>query len=129
MWRMYVLWISLVSVGTLLAAGGCGRPAVREPAPSSPPAATGEQTPSVPENASAAGGDKAATTEGLKELSAEDRAAAEKQRICPVSGDLLGEMGKPYKITVQGRTVFLCCSGCEAQFRRNPEKYFAKMKK
>ena len=67
--------------------------------------------------------------DGLKELSAEDRAAAEKQRVCPVSGEVLGAMGKPYKITVQGRTVFLCCSGCEAEFRKHPDKYFAKMKK
>ena len=78
MCRIYVLWISLVGVGALLAGGGCGRPAAREPAASPPTTATGKQTPSVPEKTSVTGGDQAATTDGLKELSAEDRAAAEK---------------------------------------------------
>jgi hypothetical protein len=69
------------------------------------------------------------TPKGLAELSPEDRAAAEAQRVCPVSGELLGEMGKPVKITVKGRTVFLCCSGCEDEIQKNPDKYLAKLPK
>jgi YHS domain-containing protein len=65
--------------------------------------------------------------EGLAELSAEDRALAEKQRICPVSGELLGSMGKPSKVTVKGRTVFLCCEGCEPKIKKDPDKYLAKL--
>jgi len=70
----------------------------------------------------------AGVPEGLAELSADDRAAAEKQRVCPVSGDVLGAMGKPYKVTVKGQTVFLCCPDCEKQLVKNPDKYLAKMK-
>jgi YHS domain-containing protein len=72
-----------------------------------------------------------ATTEelsGLAELSAEDRELAIKQRICPVSGDALDAMGKPFKTLVNGKTVFLCCSGCEADLKADPEKYLAKLK-
>jgi YHS domain-containing protein len=65
---------------------------------------------------------------GLAELSAEDRQLAEKQRVCPVSGDLLGAMGKPFKTTVNGKTVFLCCQGCEQELKDNPDKYLAKIK-
>jgi YHS domain-containing protein len=65
---------------------------------------------------------------GLAELSAADRAIAEKQKVCPVSGEILGEHGKPYKITVKGQTVFLCCSGCEEMIKKNPDKYLAKLK-
>lgn len=65
----------------------------------------------------------------LAELSPEDRALVEKQKTCPVSGDPLGAMGKPYKVTVQGREVFLCCPGCEAKIKENPEKYLAKLPK
>jgi YHS domain-containing protein len=118
MYRTWLLasWVFVFPV--LFVAGGCGSAEVKEPA-KSPPAAAQEKTPEASTEAA----------EGLKELSEEDRAAAEKQRTCPVSGDLLGAMGKPYKITVEGRTVFLCCPGCEEQFRKDPDKYFAKMKK
>ena len=69
----------------------------------------------------------ASVPEGLAELSADDRAAAEKQRVCPVSGDVLGTQGKPYKVTVKGQIVFLCCPACEKQLLKNPDKYLAKM--
>ncbi len=66
--------------------------------------------------------------ESLKELSAEDLAAVQKQKACPVSGEELGSMGKPYKVTVKGQTIFLCCSGCEDDLMKNPDKYLAKLK-
>ncbi len=122
----------LAVLGMLLVTGGCGSPRAKEPAKSPPaPAATQEKTAEAAKTPSEAApeADEAAVSEGLKELSAEDRAAAEKQKVCPVTGEPLGSMGKPYKITVEGRTVFLCCSGCEEQFRKDPDKYFAKMKK
>jgi len=65
---------------------------------------------------------------GLAELSVEDRELAAKQRICPVSGELLGAMGKPFKTTIKGKTVFLCCQGCEDDLKKNPDKYLAKLK-
>ena len=67
--------------------------------------------------------------ESLAELSAADRALAQKQKICPVSGEPLGSMGKPYKVTVKGQVLFLCCRGCEAEIKKNPEKYLAKLPK
>ena len=51
--------------------------------------------------------------EGFAELSEADRAAALAQKICPVSGDELGEMGTPIKVSVNGRDVFLCCPSCK----------------
>jgi Cu(I)/Ag(I) efflux system membrane fusion protein len=97
-------------------------------APKSPPSPSAAQE-KIADVAEPSSEMAAEAAEGLKELSPEDRAAAEKQRICPVSGEPLGAMGKPYKIVVDGRTVFLCCPGCEEQFRKDPEKYFAKMQK
>ncbi len=64
----------------------------------------------------------------LAELSPEDRALAEKQKICPVSGEPLGSMGKPYKVTVEGQDVLLCCQGCEEEIKKDPQKYLAKIK-
>ena len=34
------------------------------------------------------------------------------QQICPVSGNKLGEHGKPIKIKVGEEMVYLCCQGC-----------------
>jgi YHS domain-containing protein len=75
------------------------------------------------------GGDKEqADAAGLAELSAADRKLAEKQKFCPVTGEQLGAMGKPFKVTVKGQTVFLCCPGCEEKIKKDPDKYLAKLK-
>jgi Cu(I)/Ag(I) efflux system membrane fusion protein len=101
-----------------------GKPAAKTPggpAPSEP------AKPHEHEGHEGSGAAKSGSPTGLAELSAEDRALAEKQRICPVSGDLLGSMGKPYKVTVKGRTVFLCCDGCEPDIKKDPDKFLAKL--
>ena len=63
----------------------------------------------------------------LAQLSPEDRALAEAQKVCPVTGEPLGSMGKPEKITVEGREVFICCAGCGDMVRENPEQYLSKL--
>jgi YHS domain-containing protein len=42
---------------------------------------------------------------------------------CPVSGDKLGEMGKPYVFVYQGQEVKLCCPSCKGDFDKDPAKY------
>ena len=54
----------------------------------------------------------------LAKLSPEDRALVEKQKTCPVTGDLLGEMAVPIKLEIDGKTVFICCAGCEEDARK-----------
>ena len=46
---------------------------------------------------------------------------------CVVSGDKLGEMGKPYIYTYEGREVRLCCKGCLTDFQKDPAKYLKKL--
>ena len=47
----------------------------------------------------------------LAKLDPADREAARAQGFCPVlGGTRLGAMGKPFKLTFEGGTVFLCCS-------------------
>jgi hypothetical protein len=65
--------------------------------------------------------------DALAELSPAEQQLAEKQEVCPVSGQPLGSMGTPYKVTVKGREVLLCCAGCESQIKEDPEKYLAKL--
>jgi hypothetical protein len=65
----------------------------------------------------------------LAKLSPEDAASAEKQHICPVSGELLGTMGPPKKIEVKEQQVWICCEGCREELLAQPDKYLAKLKK
>ena len=64
----------------------------------------------------------------LSELSVADRTAALAQKVCPVTDKPLGSMGKPLKVTIEGQDVFLCCGGCEAELKKEPAKYLAKLK-
>jgi multidrug efflux pump subunit AcrA (membrane-fusion protein) len=62
----------------------------------------------------------------LAKLAPDDRRLAEGQGSCPIEqGNRLGSMGTPVKILVQGRPVFLCCSGCVAKATASPQKTLA----
>ena len=51
----------------------------------------------------------------------------DKMTTCPVSGDKLGEMGKPYIFEYKGREVKLCCPDCKKDFEKDPAKYMKKI--
>lgn len=66
-------------------------------------------------------------TEALADLSADDRESAMKQHVCPVSDQMLGSMGLPEKVDVNGQSVWICCDGCKDKLLADPEKYIAKL--
>lgn len=55
-------------------------------------------------------------------------AALRPQRTCPVSGEELGSMGNPIPVTVEGRTIFVCCQGCVRKVQQSPDTYLAKVR-
>ena len=63
----------------------------------------------------------------LAELPASDRALAEAQRLCPVTDQALGSMGKPVKLTIKGQTVFVCCPECDQQALEMPDETLRKL--
>jgi len=65
--------------------------------------------------------------EALADFSEEDRKSAMKQHVCPVTGEMLGTMGKPEKVDVNGQLVWVCCDGCKDELLADPEKYLAKL--
>jgi Cu(I)/Ag(I) efflux system membrane fusion protein len=73
-------------------------------------------------------GTSAKVKANLDKLDADDRKLADAQRLCPVSGEPLGAMGKPVKLTVKGQTVFVCCKGCQDDARADPDKTLAKVR-
>ena len=64
----------------------------------------------------------------LAKLSPEDAASAEAQHMCPVSGEMLGSMGAPKKVDVNGTPVWICCESCRDSLLENPDEYLAKLK-
>jgi YHS domain-containing protein len=65
----------------------------------------------------------------IKKLPPGEAEAALKQKVCPVSGDHLGSMDAPIKISAAGRTFFLCCKGCSKEVASDPAGVVAKLKK
>jgi len=46
---------------------------------------------------------------------------------CVVSGEKLGEMGKPYEFTYEGQEIKMCCKHCRKKFDKDPAKYLKKL--
>jgi hypothetical protein len=63
----------------------------------------------------------------IKELPAAEQEQALKQAVCPVSNHNLGEMGKPVKVSAEGRTFYLCCEDCEKEVKSNAKAVIAKL--
>ncbi|MBZ5588334.1 MAG: YHS domain-containing protein [Acidobacteriia bacterium] len=46
------------------------------------------------------------------------------QTVCPVSGEAIDTK---FSVDYQGQRVYFCCPKCPAEFRADPEKFFAKL--
>lgn len=62
--------------------------------------------------------------EGIALLSPADQVSALAQATCPVTKEKLGSMGKPIRVTVSGRSLWVCCQGCVNAVKSNPREYF-----
>ena len=56
-----------------------------------------------------------------------DAALIAKQANCPVMDEPLGSMGRPIKVMVGDKPIFLCCKGCIKKVQGQPAKYLAKV--
>jgi hypothetical protein len=65
----------------------------------------------------------------LEGLSDEDRQLVLAQRLCPVSGEPLGSMGTPLKVTVGDRSLFIYCAGCECAAKENFDEHYSEIAK
>ena len=111
-------------------------PSAPAPAPAPTPTAPKDATetksmPTEPTKGADAGKLSDEEIAEIKKLpSADDQALALAQVTCPVSGDKLGgDMGVPIKQLVDGKTFFICCSGCEKAVKSDPAAVLAKLKK
>ena len=103
-------------------------PSKEEPKKTDAPALEGPKAEAAHENGKA---EKLTDAEiaTIKKLPAAEAELALKQVSCPVSGDHLGNMGTPFKVSAEGRTFFLCCKGCEDDVKADPKAVIAKLDK
>jgi hypothetical protein len=116
-------WLTAL-VSSLLFAG-CAKPTTPTSADTaaSESATTAEATTAEPEDEVA---------KAIAELPESERAAALAQKWCPVAAmdghdNLLGSMGMPHKVTVDGKDVYLCCEGCVDTAQKDPAATLAKV--
>ena len=66
----------------------------------------------------------------LAKLKPADRSLAKAQKFCPILQESrLGSMGKPVKVIIRDRPVFLCCKNCQKQAREHPDETLATVEK
>jgi YHS domain-containing protein len=46
------------------------------------------------------------------------------QTVCPV---LAGNIDKSIYLDYKGKRIYFCCKGCDAEFKKDPEKYMKKL--
>ena len=63
----------------------------------------------------------------IKALPADEQPVALKQAVCPVSGEHLGSMDTPIKVTAEGKTFFICCKSCKKEVDKDPKAVLAKL--
>jgi hypothetical protein len=112
--------LALVSV-TLLFTGCSKAPA---PAPTQTPANTAEHADATEPDDEVA--------KAIAELPEAERPIALAQKYCPVAAmeghdNLLGGMGAPVKVTLDGKDVYLCCEGCKEAAEKDPAATLAKV--
>jgi hypothetical protein len=64
----------------------------------------------------------------IKKLKSEDdQKLALEQKLCPITGAKLGQMGTPIKVMLKDKPIFLCCSECEEDAKAKPDEALAKL--
>ena len=48
-------------------------------------------------------------------------------KYCLVSGEKIGEMGKPVTTNYMGQEIKFCCKGCVKDFQKDPDKFLKKL--
>lgn len=113
-------------IALAFAAGCSSEPQGTTPAASTGTAAAPSSTDST-DSAPAMSEEQTEISQAMAKLPEDDRRLAVAQKVCPVSDQPLGSMGTPIKVTVDGKSLFICCEGCEQDARENIDAHLAKL--
>lgn len=112
--RQRSLFLAASALFGLTILTGCGQ---KDAAPSP---ATKSSTPPT-------GASTAKIEAAMAKLSDADRQTAMAQGVCPVTGEALGSMGKPIKVTQGDRHLFVCCAGCEEEAKNKFDEFYTRL--
>lgn len=124
-----------LGLGLFLAVSGCNSMESKTAGTATPASSADASTPSDLEYDHSSHGhdgpmaktDMEKMNDALADFSEDDRKSAMKQHFCPVSGEMLGTMGKPEEVKVEGQQVWICCDGCKNKLLAIPDQYLAKL--
>lgn len=104
----------------MVIAVGCSRPADKAGHDAGPKVSkSDEKEPAAGES----------VADNVAKLPPSDRALAQEQKFCAVmTKNLLGSMGVPLKIEINGQPVFLCCDGCETRAKAHADRTLSKVR-
>ena len=85
-------------------------------------APSGKKGTALPANMVALYGARPGVSAAVPATAADQRGVAE-QRVCPVTKQPLGSMGVPWRVTVEGQTVYVCCQACVQEIEKDPLFY------
>jgi YHS domain-containing protein len=57
-------------------------------------------------------------------MAAENKEIPKKQTTCPVMG---GKIDKSQYVDVKGKRIYVCCAGCVAKIKADPDKYIKEL--
>jgi len=122
----------VLSVVLAVGLAGCAEKTIESNAPATTPSASLSVSP-ADVKAKTAAAKPALNDEEKAEIAKladkKDQEAATAQATCPVTGENLGSMGVPIKVSADGKDAFLCCKGCVKDFEKDPKAVFAKIGK
>ncbi len=92
-----------------------------------PQVAKAEEMPAAPVMEEAASAIDTMATEGMADQAAAVAAGLIDShmgnKICPVTGETIGEMGEGAEVEHNGKKIKLCCAACVETFNKDPESY------
>ena len=62
---------------------------------------------------------------GVFKVTAADQPFITAQKKCPVMDEPLDAMGGPYKVSADGKAIYICCPGCAKKIAADPQKWLA----
>ena len=62
---------------------------------------------------------------GVFKVTSADKPFIDAQKTCPVMDEPLNAMGGPYKVSANGKAIYICCPGCAKKIAAEPQKWLA----
>ncbi len=118
--------LGVLSVASLVSLAACGGGAATDSSASSS-SSSGGQSSTAAASSTGANTTAASATAPTGNLVANGDAHVGDRTNCPVSGEEFVVTASSPTVEHEGKTYYMCCPGCSARFRANPQQYITAM--